>query len=86
MKNSFYLLALLFPATTFAYVGPGAGISMLGSLWGLIIAVVFVIFGLLVLPIKIMRNKRKKQKAEAAAAAENAQQQTSAEEEEKDSA
>jgi len=54
------------PATAFAYVGPGAGITMLGSLWGLIVAVVFIVFGLLILPLKIMRNRMKKNKAKAA--------------------
>jgi uncharacterized membrane protein len=54
---------LLSPTVTMAYVGPGAGLTMLGSLWGLILAVVFIVFGLLILPIKIMRNKMKKNKA-----------------------
>jgi len=53
------------PATAFAYVGPGAGITMLGSLWGLIVAVVFIVFGLLFLPFKILRNRMKKNKAKA---------------------
>jgi hypothetical protein len=54
---------LLSPSAAMAYVGPGAGLTMLGSLWGLILAVVFIVFGLLILPIKIMRNKMKKNKA-----------------------
>jgi hypothetical protein len=53
---------LLAPALAMAYVGPGAGLTMLGSLWGLILAVVFIVFGLLILPIKIMRNRMKKKK------------------------
>ena len=51
------------PSLAFAYVGPGAGITMLGSLWGLIIAVVLVIAGLLFLPFKLMRNKARARKA-----------------------
>ena len=39
---------------------------MLGSLWGLIVAVVFIVFGLLFLPFKILRNRMKKNKAKAA--------------------
>jgi len=54
-----------------AYVGPGAGITMLGSLWGLIVAIVFVIGGLLILPIKLLRNKNKRRREEEAAAKES---------------
>jgi uncharacterized membrane protein len=56
---------VLSPTVAFAYVGPGAGITMLGSLWGLILAIVFVLFGLLILPYKIMRNRMKKNSADA---------------------
>jgi len=68
------LIVALTPSLSFAYVGPGAGLTMLGSLWGLILAVVFIIFGLLILPIKIMRNKMKK-KQEAEEQADDGKQQ-----------
>jgi uncharacterized membrane protein len=58
------LLAFM-PLMAEAYVGPGAGLTMLGSLWGLIVAVVFVLFGLLILPYKLMRNKRRKAREQA---------------------
>ena len=58
---------ILLSSSAFAYVGPGAGITMLGSLWGLIIAIVFVVFGLLILPFKIMRNRMKRNKSDALA-------------------
>ena len=64
--NILSTLVTFAPATAFAYVGPGAGITMLGSLWGLIVAVVFIVFGLLFLPFKILRNRMKKNKAKAA--------------------
>ncbi len=48
------------PTVADAYVGPGAGLTMLGSLWGLIIAVLFVIFGVLLLPIKLLLNRVRK--------------------------
>ena len=71
------LIVLLQPLAAHSYVGPGAGLTMLGSLWGLILAVVFVIFGLLFLPFKIMRNRMKKKKelaeTEDVAAASEAQ-------------
>lgn len=61
---------MLTPGAAFAYVGPGAGLTMLGSLWGLILAILFIVFGLLVLPFKVMRNRMAKNKA----AAENEQE------------
>jgi len=64
------LLLAALPAQ--AYVGPGAGISVLGAVWGVVVAVVVVIGGLLFLPFKIMLRKRKlaKEAAEAEAASE----------------
>ena len=62
--QSIALLIAVVATPAYAYVGPGAGLTMLGSLWGLIIAVVFIVFGLLILPIKLMRNRMKKNKAE----------------------
>jgi amino acid transporter len=50
------------PLTALAYVGPGAGITMLGSLWGLIVAIVFVVAGLLILPFKLLRNRLRQKK------------------------
>jgi hypothetical protein len=65
---------LLSPTAAIAYVGPGAGLTMLGSLWGLILAIVFVVFGLLILPFKIMRNRMKKKAADAVADSEKQQE------------
>lgn len=44
----------------FAYVGPGAGLTLLGALWGLIVAVVLSVGFILLWPIRRMlrRNKR----------------------------
>ena len=64
IRGALTVIALLLPCLTYAYVGPGAGITMLGSLWGLIVAVVFVLIGVLILPIKLLRNKAKKRKEE----------------------
>jgi membrane associated rhomboid family serine protease len=50
-----------------AYVGPGAGISVLGALWGLIIGVVMAVGVILFWPIRMLLRKRKAAKAEAAA-------------------
>jgi hypothetical protein len=60
------LLLLLAPGLALAYVGPGAGISMLGALWGLIVGVVMAVGVILFWPIRIMLRKAKAKKANAA--------------------
>ena len=47
------------PEAAFAYVGPGAGISALGALWGLILGVVTALGIVLFWPIRMMLRKRK---------------------------
>jgi len=60
------------PIAAQAYVGPGAGISLLGSLWGLIVGVVVALAMILFWPIRIMLRKRKvAQAAEGEAAVED---------------
>jgi len=79
-RGSLVCLAFI-PALAEAYVGPGAGLTMLGSLWGLIVAVGFVLFGLLILPYKLMRNKRRKQAEQAEQAAQQPAESVSGEDE-----
>lgn len=50
---------LCYPAISSAYVGPGAGITMLGALWAVILAVLFVVGGILILPIRALLRRRK---------------------------
>ena len=66
------LLAILFvlsaqPAA--AYIGPGAGITMLGALWGVIVAVVLALGAVLFWPIRVLLRKRRKPTAPAATVA-----------------
>ncbi|HMA14851.1 MAG TPA: hypothetical protein VKP12_08715 [Kiloniellaceae bacterium] len=43
----------------FAYIGPGAGLSLLGALWGVIAAVAAAVLFLLLWPLRrMMRRKR----------------------------
>ena len=56
------VIALLLTGTAAAYVGPGAGISVLGALWGLIIGVVMAIGVILFWPIRMMIRKIKANK------------------------
>lgn len=52
--------AVLAASPAIAYVGPGAGLTLLGALWGLILAVVVSVGFILLWPIRRMmrRNKR----------------------------
>jgi hypothetical protein len=43
----------------FAYIGPGAGITMLGALWGVIVAVALAIGAVLFWPIRALLRHRK---------------------------
>ena len=63
----FLTAAFLTPLHALAYVGPGAGISMLGALWGLVIGVVMAVGVILFWPIRMMIRKNKAKKAAAAA-------------------
>ena len=60
------IAGLLLPGLAAAYVGPGAGISMLGALWGLIVGVVMALGVILFWPIRMMIRKAKAKKAGAA--------------------
>jgi len=51
--------AILAPSAGMAYVGPGAGLSMIGSLVAVLAAILIALFGLVFLPITILRRKRR---------------------------
>lgn len=53
---------LLFSQPAQAYIGPGAGLTAIGSFLALILAVVVAIVGFLWYPIKRMLKKRKSNK------------------------
>lgn len=59
------LILAMMPGLALAYVGPGAGISMLGALWGLIVGVVVAVGVILFWPIRLMIRKMKANKAGA---------------------
>lgn len=52
-------MATALPATAFAYVGPGAGLSLLGALWALVAAIGAALFLVLAWPIRKMLRKRR---------------------------
>ncbi len=52
-----------------AYIGPGAGLSLLGAFWGLLIAIVAALGFVILWPIRrLFRRNRTRQRAGAAAA------------------
>ncbi len=53
------IMLLLISASASAYIGPGAGIPILGSLFGLIATVILVIAAILFWPIRKLLKKRK---------------------------
>ena len=54
------------PNTTDAYIGPGAGLGMLGSLVAVIGMVLVAAFGLVIFPITIFRKWRRNRARKAA--------------------
>lgn len=65
-------IALVPLAAAQAYVGPGAGLSLLGALWGLLAAVGAALLFVVLWPLRRMR-RRKREQARENAAAEGAQ-------------
>ena len=60
---SFALWILITPASAQAYIGPGAGITAIGTVIALIGAIVLAIVGFVWYPVKrIMKKKKKKTK------------------------
>ncbi len=56
------LLCSFFPSLVHAYVGPGIGLSAIGSFLALLAAIVIAIFGFLWFPFKRLLRKRKNKK------------------------
>ncbi len=75
MKRTIYgvlmavLLSMAAPAV--AYVGPGAGLSMLGALWGLLVAVLAALAFVIAWPVRrYLRRKRGEPNVASGAAAQ----------------
>jgi len=50
--------ALVIPETAVAYVGPGAGLSLLSALWALVLALVTAIVFVLAYPLRRLLRRR----------------------------
>jgi len=63
MKNRLALitaiLTLTLPTSAFAYIGPGAGLSLLGALWALIAAIGTALFFVVAWPVRKMLRRRR---------------------------
>lgn len=60
------VVALLSSAPAFAYIGPGAGVSFLGSLWALLVGIVLALGAVLFWPIRyLIRRARRGKSAQA---------------------
>jgi hypothetical protein len=47
------------PSAAWAYVGPGAGLSMIGSLIAVVAAVLVAVLGLFILPVRMLLKRRR---------------------------
>jgi len=57
MRIVLSILLLIASADALAYIGPGAGISFLGSLWAVIVGIVLAIMAVLAWPMRILWRK-----------------------------
>jgi hypothetical protein len=51
--------AIMAPGVALAYVGPGAGLGMIGSLIAVVGAVLVALLGLFILPFRMLMKRRK---------------------------
>lgn len=57
------ILAASLPQFAQAYVGPGAGLSLLSALWGIIAAIGVAVMFMILWPIRRMRRRQKARRA-----------------------
>lgn len=58
-------MTLLFSASAIAYIGPGAGISVLGSLLGIVVTIVVAIGAIVMWPLRKLLKKKRAAAAQA---------------------
>ncbi len=59
MRELIFLIFILFPNISYAYLGPGMGGGFIAATIGIIIAIFAILFGILWFPIKRFFNKKK---------------------------
>ena len=55
--------AVTLPTAAFAYVGPGAGLSLLGALWALVAALALAMLMVVAWPVRRMLRRRREREA-----------------------
>lgn len=58
-------LVIFVPTAAWAYVGPGAGLGMIGSLIAVIGAILVALLGIVLFPIMMLRKRRKEKAPDA---------------------
>jgi hypothetical protein len=57
----------MLPTNAFAYVGPGAGLTMLGSLIAVLLTVLVAILGIVLFPLRALMKRRRAKSPDGAA-------------------
>ena len=57
--------AAIWSAPALAYIGPGAGITVLGALWGVIVAIVLTVGAVVLWPFRVLLRRRRKRSAKS---------------------
>ena len=65
VKLNLFIIFILFPNMSYAYLGPGMGGGFIAATLGIIIAIFAMLFGILWFPIKRFFNKKKKDHEES---------------------
>ena len=65
LKLNLFIIFILFPNMSYAYLGPGMGGGFIAATLGIIIAIFAMLFGILWFPIKRFFNKKKKDHEES---------------------
>ncbi len=65
LKLNLFIIFILFPNMSYAYLGPGMGGGFIAATLGIIIAIFAMLFGILWFPIKRFFNKKKKDQEES---------------------
>lgn len=60
----FIIVIALVSKNAYAYVGPGAGITMLGALWAVVISILLAVIAILFWPVRFLIRKMRAKKEE----------------------
>lgn len=71
-----FITGLTLPVIAQAYVGPGAGLSLLAALWGLVVAIGVAVFFFIMWPIRRMQRRKIANQEAASRASSKAAQDT----------